>query len=252
MAQAIIKGAINKVVWADEICVSNPHLEKLALLRNQGVQLTTDNRKAAEYGNVVLLAVKPQKLEEVLDGVDDLLEGKTVVSIVAGYSRAWMRERLPKSHIICVMPNTPLKLGKGATAITPMDDVPEKDYRFVSSIFLSAGGLFVVPAEKMNEIIPVNGSSPAFFFKITDIMAKEAAKRGIDYNMAMMMVAQTMAGSAEMLMKSGKTAEALTQEVCSPGGTTLAGLSAFEDMDIEAIFEETFRRCIDRAYELGK
>ena len=252
MAQAIVKGAINKVVWPDEICISNPHLEKLGLLRNQGVKLTTDNRAAAEYGNVVLLAVKPQKLEEVLDGIDDLLEGKTVVSIVAGYSRKWMQARLPKSFLICVMPNTPLTLGKGATAITPMEDVPEKDYRFVSSLFLSAGGLFVVPADKMNEIIPVNGSSPAFFFKITDIMAKEASKRGIDYNMAVMMTAQTMSGAAEMLMKSGKTAEQLTKDVCSPGGTTLAGLSAFEDLNMQAVLEETFRRCVDRAYELGK
>ncbi|MCD8144547.1 MAG: pyrroline-5-carboxylate reductase [Oscillospiraceae bacterium] len=252
MAQAIVNGAINQVVWADEICISNPHLEKLGLLRNQGVHLTTDNREAAAYGDIVLLAVKPQKIEEVLDGIDDLLVSKTVVSIVAGYSQKWLQERLPQAHIICVMPNTPLSLGKGATAITPMGDVPEKDYRFVSSMFLCAGGLFVVPAEKMNDIIPVNGSGPAFFFRIADIMAKEAVKRGIDYNMAVMMAAQTMTGAAEMLMKSGKTAEQLTREVCSPGGTTIAGLSAFEDMDIQSIFAETFRRCIDRAYELGK
>lgn len=252
MAQAIVSGAMNKVVWSDEICISNPHLAKLGLMRNQGVKLTTDNREAATYGDIILLAVKPQKIEEVLDGIEDLLVGKTVVSIVAGYSQGWMKQRLPKSHIICVMPNTPLTLGKGATAITPMGDVPEKDYRFVSSMFLCAGGLFVVPAEHMNDIIPVNGSSPAFFFKIADIMAKEAVKRDIDYNMAVMMAAQTMAGAAEMLMKSGKSAEQLTKDVCSPGGTTLAALTAFEDLNMEGIFEETFRRCIERANELGK
>lgn len=252
MAQAIVSGAMNKVVWSDEICISNPHLAKLGLMRNQGVKLTTDNREAASYGDIILLAVKPQKIEEVLDEIDDLLAGKTVVSIVAGYSHAWMQQRLPESHLICVMPNTPLTLGKGATAITPMGDVPEKDYRFVSSLFLCAGGLFVVPAEHMNDIIPVNGSSPAFFFKIADIMAKEAVKRDIDYNMAVMMAAQTMAGAAEMLMKSGKSAEQLTKDVCSPGGTTLAALTAFEDLDMAGIFAETFRRCIDRANELGK
>ncbi len=252
MAQAILRGAINEVIWPDEICVSNPHLQKVGLLRNQGVKVTTDNREAAAFGDVILLAVKPQILEEVLAEIEDLLEGKTVLSIVAGYSRSWLKERLPKSYLICAMPNIPLTLGKGATAITPMDDVPRATYRFASSLFMKAGGVFIVPEEKMNDIIPVSSSSPAFFFRIAELMAKEAENWGIQYEMAVMMVAQSMLGSAEMLLKSGKTPQELTQAVCSPGGTTLAGLTAFDDMDLAAIVKETFKRCIDRAYELGK
>ncbi len=252
MAQAILRGAVNEVIWADEICVANPHLQKLGLLRNQGIKITTDNREAAAFGDVILLAVKPQVLEEVLTETEDLLEGKTVLSIVAGCSRSWLKERLPKSNIICAMPNTPLTLGKGATAITPMEDVPRAAYRFASSLFMKAGGVFIVPEDKMNDIIPVNGSSPAFFFRIAELMAREAENYGIQYEMAVMMVAQTMAGSAEMMLKSGKTPEELTRDVCSPGGTTLAGLTAFDDLDMAGILKETFKRCIDRANELGK
>ena len=252
MAQAIVKGAMNQVIWPDEICISNPHLEKLALMRNQGIKLTTDNRESAAFGHVILLAVKPQKLEEVIDEVADLLEGKTVISIAAGYSRRWLKERLPKSYIVCAMPNTPLSLKLGATAITPMEDVPEKAYRFASKLFLCAGGLFVIPEEQMNQVIPLNGSSPAFFFRILDIMAREGVKQGVAYEAGLAMAAQTMRGASEMVLKSQKTARELTEEVCSPGGTTLAGLSAFDDMDLEAVFAETFRRTIQRAGELGK
>ena len=252
MAQAILKGAINHVIWSDEICVSNPHLGKLGLLRNQGVKVTTDNREAAQFGDVILLAVKPQVLEGVLTEIEDLLAGKTVLSIVAGCSRRWLKERLPQSYIVCAMPNTPLTLGKGATAITPMDDVPQAAYRFASSLFMRAGGVFVVPEDKMNEIIPVNGSSPAFFFRFVELMAREAESCGIPYDMAVKMAAQTMAGAAEMMLKTGKSPKELADDVCSPGGTTLAGLSAFDDLDMAGMMKETFKRCIDRAYELGK
>ncbi len=252
MAQAIVNAAMNQVIWADEICISNPHLGKLGLFRNQGVRLTTQNREAVQFGDIIILAVKPQKLEEVLEEIEDLLAGKTVVSVVAGYSRSWIMERLPQSPVICAMPNTPLTLGQGATAITPMGSVPERDYRFVSSLFLCGGGLFVVPEDKMNVIIPVNGSSPAFFFEIVDVLARQAAQQGIDYNMAAMMTAQSMLGAAHMLMKAGKSVEQLKQQVCSPGGTTLAGLSALEEGNLEGILAQAFARTVARAEELGK
>jgi pyrroline-5-carboxylate reductase len=252
MAQAIIKGAINQVIWPDEICVSNPSLAKLGLLRNQGVKVTTDNREAAAFGDVILLAIKPQIIESVLDEIADLLPGKTVLSIVAGYSQKWLKERLPQSFIICAMPNLPLTYGKGATAITPMEDVPRTAYRFASSLFMRAGGTFIVPADKINDIIPVNGSSPAFFFRLVELMAQEAENHGIQKEMAVMMAAQTMAGAADMLMKSGKTPAQLTEQVCSPGGTTLAALTAFDEMGLDQMVKEAFARCIQRAEELGK
>ncbi len=252
MAQAIVSGAMNQVIWGDEICISNPHLAKLGLLRNQGVKLTMDNREAARFGDIVLLAVKPQVLESVLDEIADLLVRKTVVSIVAGYSRKWLRERLKDSSVICAMPNMPISRGKGATAITPMDDVPERSYRFVSSVFLCSGGLFIVPEDKINAIIPVNGSSPAFFFEIVDLIAKEAAGQGIDYNMALMMAAQSMAGAADLLMNGGKSTEQLKKQICSAGGTTEAALTAFEDLNLAGTIEEAYRRCVNRANELGK
>jgi pyrroline-5-carboxylate reductase len=252
MAQAILRGAINTVIWPDEICVSNPHLQNLGLLRNQGVKVTTDNRESAAFGDVVLLAVKPQILESVLDEIEDLLVKKTVVSIAAGYSQDWLRQRLPQSYIICAMPNLPLTLGKGATAITPMDGVPRDAYRFASSLFIRSGGTFILPADKMNDVIPVNGSSPAFFFRLVELMAQEAEHYGIQKDMAVMMAAQSMAGAAEMLMKCGKTPEQLTQDVCSPGGTTIAALSAFDEMGLDQMVHEAFCRCIQRAGELGK
>jgi pyrroline-5-carboxylate reductase len=133
-----------------------------------------------------------------------------------------------------------------------MEDVPRTAYRFASSLFMRAGGTFIVPADKINDVIPVNGSSPAFFFRLVELMAQEAENHGIQKEMAVMMAAQTMAGAADMLMKSGKTPAQLTEQVCSPGGTTLAALTAFDELGLDQMVKEAFARCIQRAEELGK
>lgn len=253
MGCAILKGGISHHVMSPEqVWLANPHIEKLTPFGDMGVHITTSNVEAVEKADIVLLAVKPQKMDEVLDEIGPALSGKCVVSIAAGVSRGWLQEKLPDASVICVMPNTPLMLGCGACAMTERGSVPQEMYQFVFDLFVSAGNVSILPDSQMNEIIPVSGSSPAFFFHMARVMVECASRRGIDPELALSMAAKTMEGAALMLQKSGKCAEELERQVCSPGGTTLAALTAFDEYGFDQMLEDAFERCIRRAYELGR
>ncbi len=253
MATAILDAVVSRKIFLPEhIMISNPHVEKLEYPRSLGVRITCDNRQVVHFADLIVLGVKPQMYEQVLSGIADVCGGKCFVSIAAGISSEWLRKRLPDCHIIRVMPNTPLQLEMGATAVAQAPDVPEDMFRVVRDIFSSAGSVAVIPEEQMDAVIPVSGSSPAFFFCMADIMVRWAEEQGIDSGIALELAAAAMKGSAEMLLRSGKSAQELTRQVCSPGGTTLAALTAFEDHDFEGLLRDAMERCARRSVELGK
>ncbi|MGM9593318.1 MAG: pyrroline-5-carboxylate reductase [Candidatus Onthomonas sp.] len=253
MGSAILQGALDAGVMSPEqVWLANPHSEKMTPFGERGVHTTTSNLEAVQNIDILLLAVKPQILPGVLEEIRPETAGKCVISIAAGASRPWLERQLPGAWVICVMPNTPLMLGCGACAVTERGDVPEDYYDFALRLFSAAGMVTQLPADRMNEIIPVSGSSPAFFFRMVRLMVQAAEKRGIDPETALQMAAKTMEGSARMLLESGRTAAELERQVCSPGGTTLAGLTAFDELGFDRMIDLAFDRCIRRACELGK
>ncbi len=253
MGTAILQGGLRSGVMSPEqVWLANPHLEKMAPFGELGVNITTSNLEAVQHADILLLAVKPQVLPSVLEELRPVVGKRCVVSIAAGISRGWLCEQLPGAKVICAMPNTPLMVGCGATALTEADGVPEAQYRFVQALFSAAGLVCVLPPEQMNAIIPVSGSSPAFFFRMARLMVEEAARHGIDRETALAMTAKTMEGAARMLQSGGRTADELERQVCSPGGTTLAALTAFDELGFDRMVELAFARCIRRAEELGR
>ena len=253
MATAILDGVIAQSLFPPgHITVSNPHRDKLEHPKSLGVQVTCDNTAVVKASDLIVLAVKPQKFEEVLADIRDCCAGKCVVSIAAGISTTWLRTRLPGVFVVRVMPNTPLQLGLGATAVAQAPDVPAELFQTVCDIFAAAGSVSVIPESQMDDVIPVSGSSPAFFFRMADVMVRWAEKQGMDPQVALELAAAAMKGSAEMLLRSGKTAGELTRQVCSPGGTTLAALTAFDDRDFDGLLADAMNRCAQRSRELGK
>jgi pyrroline-5-carboxylate reductase len=253
MATAIIGGILKANVFpAASITVSNRSSEKLDPLKALGIHVTTNNAEVVHQSDFIILAVKPQMLEEVISPLADQFAGKCVVSIAAGISVAWLKERLKGAYIVRVMPNTPLQLGLGATAVAAAPEVPVDYFQRVLTVFQSAGETAVIDEAFMDDVIPVNGSSPAFFFRFADAMTRWAEEQGMDGELALKLAATTMKGSAQMLLDSGKTAGELTRQVCSPGGTTLAALTAFDDMDFDKLVFEAMTRCANRSRELGK
>lgn len=253
MAGAILSGILAKeLLPAARIWMYDRNPEKLEPWREKGVHTAESNARLAQECDVLILAVKPQNFDEVLGELAPFLSGKCVLSIAAGISVAYLKNRLPETMVVRVMPNTPLQVGRGATAVAEAPDVPAELFQWLCSIFAAAGEVAVIPESQMDDIIAVSGSSPAFFFRMAAAMVAEAESAGIDPTLALRMAARAMEGSAAMLLESGKTAKELETMVCSPGGTTLAALSAFDEFRFEEMYHEAARRCAQRSKELGK
>lgn len=253
MVSAILDGVLESgIVPPERIWLSNRSPEKLELWKKRGVHTTLDNAQVARYADTVVLGVKPQVFDVVLPELAPFGAGKCFISIAAGISCAYLRRSLPGAMVIRTMPNTPMKLGVGATAIASAPDVPPSVFDFACALFAATGEVAVIDEEQMDDFIAVSGSSPAFFFRFAAAMVAEAQRAGIDPALALKMAAQSMLGSAQMLLKSGLSAKELEKMVCSPGGTTLAALSAFDDYHFEEMYRAAAARCAQRSKELGK
>ena len=253
MTSAILNGALrSQAVRPEFVYLSNPHLEKTESFRAQGVHVTTNNTEVADAADIIVLAVKPQKFDEVLPELVGHTEGKCVVSIAAGITGEYILNKLPGISLIRAMPNTPLQIGKGMTSLTRCNDVSDAFFDAVTELFRAAGETVVVTEDQINAVIALSGSSPAYFFRFANAMVQKGKELGLEEDVALKLTSLAMEGAAGMLTKSGKTAEELTRQVCSPGGTTLAALSAFDDARLDSMVAEAMVRCVCRAEELQK
>ncbi|MEG0764883.1 MAG: pyrroline-5-carboxylate reductase [Pseudoflavonifractor sp.] len=253
MASAIMSGILQaQVLPPDAIYISNRHADKLEIPKRRGVHTTTDNKEVARAADLIILGIKPQMFSEVLPELAPLLWDKCVVSISPGYSINYLNLQLPGCHIVRAMPNTPLLVGKGVTAIAEAPLVPAPLFDAVVKIFSAAGEVSICPEAMLDAAIAVSGSSPAYFFRMADAMVKGAQALGMDPEEALRLTALTMEGAAKMLLESGGAAGELTKQVCSPGGTTLAALTAFDEFHFEDMISQAMARCVKRSQELGK
>ncbi|MDL2288961.1 pyrroline-5-carboxylate reductase [Oscillospiraceae bacterium OttesenSCG-928-F05] len=254
MASAIAASALGKDLYAPEdICVFDADSEKNTAILARGFALAESASDVVLESEMILLAVKPQVIAEVCADIAPAAEGKTFISIAAGISAAYIKTLLgADTHVVTVMPNTPIMLGCGATAIAKDPSVPDAIYEKASRIFEAAGLVEFVPQEKMNEIICLNASSPAYFFRMADVMANAGAAQGIDRDTALRLVAKAMEGAAKMLMESGESPSELESKVTSLGGTTFAALQAMDKRGFSEALLSGMSACTKRAYELGK
>lgn len=255
MATAIINGMIcNNVVKPKDIYVFDLDSNKLNIMSNNGVNVCNSANEVVENSHFVVLAVKPQNYQEVLEGIKNSVTDKTVmVSIAAGISINYVVSALEKNcACVRVMPNTPLLLGCGATAVCPSENISDEDFNVVKSMFSTSGVCQVLPESQMNTIISVNGSSPAYIYLFAKAMCDYAVEQGIDSKSATELICATLKGSAEMIMKSGDSLETLIKKVSSPGGTTLAALDVLEKGGFYQTVKDGMAACTKRAEELGK
>ena len=258
MATAIINSIINsKRALAQEVFVFDKFSEKAELLAcSFKVCACQSLCDAVNSSDIIVLAVKPQDYESLLLDIKsscDNIKTKMFVSIAAAISCDYVCKTLGEDcPVVRVMPNSPIMLGVGATAISRNSLVSDKEYSKRCGIFASSSCVVSLNEELMNNVISVNSSSPVYLYMLAKAMIEGAINQGISEKNATELVYQTLKGSCEMLIKSGKTPDELIKMVASPGGTTLAAISSLEEDDFYNMIDKAMKACTNRANELSR
>lgn len=221
------------------------------MYQKEGYVFSNDEVSLFEECEIVVLAIKPQMFsalsEKILNKKFDCL----IVSIAAGITISRLKEMFGDIKCVRVMPNTPALIGKSTTVLTKDNLVTDDEFNQVKLIFEKIGVIEEITEDKMNEIIPLNGSMPAYLYYFAESFIENGIKNGVDPDVAKTLVVKAIIGSAEMILKSGKPTDQLIKDVCSPGGTTLAGLDVLKENEFKAIIDKASDACVNRAYELA-
>ncbi|MCY2928512.1 MAG: pyrroline-5-carboxylate reductase [Planctomycetota bacterium] len=254
MAQAILRGALEvKCLSPTAVVAYDPDEKQQAAARAMGIALA-DNAPAAAGCPRVLLAVKPQMMAPVLAQIAaSVPETATVVSIAAGITAGAIDRGLGgKGRIVRVMPNTPMQVGAGASAIAAGPRAGQADLDWTRELF-AAGGLAVVVEERLLDAVTgLSGSGPAYFFYFVEALAAAGVAEGLPPDVAAQLALQTCVGAGRLLARSGKTPQELRVQVTTPGGTTQRALETMDAAGLKAALAQAVHAAVLRSRELGK
>lgn len=250
LATGVIKAGLAPGARITVADVSVPCREQLAA--DLGVNVTADNRAAAEAAAVVILAVKPFIVPAVLDDLGPVLKpSQTLVSIAAGVEiadiEAGIGGRIP---VMRVMPNTPALVGAAAGAYARGCFAGDEDAARVQAVLGALGCFFEVEESLLDVVTGLSGSGPAYVFVLIEALADGAVRMGLPRDIAVKLAAQTLLGSAKMLLETGEHPGRLKDMVTTPGGTTAAGLFALEKGAVRAALQTAVRDATEKAIEI--
>lgn len=253
MAQALIGGLISQGLPATRITVSDPVEKVRSLLAEKEVNVTDDNIAAIKDADIVLFAVKPQVLAGVLKPLQGLLDGKLVISIVAGAEIATLSTLLGTDRIVRVMPNTPALVQTGAHGLFANEEVGAEDRELASQVLASTGLTIWINSEaQIDAVTAVSGSGPAYFFYMMESMIRAGKNLGLDEKVATALTLQTALGAAQMAITSSNTPAELRKNVTSPNGTTQAALEVFDRAQISQNIQAALAAAQKRSQELAQ
>ncbi len=256
MAEALIKGLLRAGAAAPaELTCAEPREERRReITQRYGVRAVGSNREAIAGADVVLLSVKPQVVADVLEEIAaDVGTAKLVVSIAAGVPIAAIAARLPAgARIVRTMPNTPALVGAGAAALSAAPGVSTDDLLLAKRIFESVGTAVVVAEPLLDAVTGLSGSGPAFVFLFIEALADGGVKAGLARPEALALAAQTVMGSAKLLLDTHEHPGRLKDQVTSPGGTTIAGVHALEKAGFRGAVIDAVEASARRSRELGE
>ncbi len=256
MAAALIKGLLHgNVLPPGRILASDVKGERLEQLHGaHGIRTTTDNHALLRECDVLVLAVKPQVIDKVLTEVgSDVRPDQLVVSVAAGVPIEALEGRLPKgSRVVRAMPNTPATVQAGATAIAAGAHASTDDLRIARELFEAVGRVVVLDEGLLDAVTGLSGSGPAYVMLIIEALADGGVKVGLHRDTALLLAAQTVFGSAKLLLETGEHPGRLKDMVTSPGGTAIAGLHTLESGALRKTLIDAVEAATKRAGELGE
>lgn len=254
MAKAIIGGMLqNEMVKPEDIIGSAKTSKTLEAVQKQfGIQVRESNLAVAKEAEVLVLAVKPQFMGEVIEEIKDSVEPDTlVISIAAGKTLDWIGQAFGrKVKLVRCMPNTPALVGEGCTGVCVNDEVSEEEAAYSIRLMESFGKASLVPERLMDAVGAVSGSSPAYVFMFIEAMADAAVAAGMPRTQAYEFAAQAVYGSAKLVLESGMHPGALKDMVCSPGGTTIEGVRVLEEKGMRGAVMDALLATVEKSKKL--
>jgi len=255
MAEALLGGVIRGNVLPHSAIVASDVVfgRRQLLTGSLGIATAGDNLTPAGCPHV-LLAVKPQVMGRVLDEIAaSVAPDATVISIAAGITTSYIDERLGgRGRIVRVMPNTPMLVGEGMSALAAGPRAGAEEVRWAQRLFAASGKTCVVDEEQMDAVTAVSGSGPAYFFYLIEAMISAGTAEGLDPDTAAMLARRTCAGTAKLLMETDEPPEGLRARVTSPGGTTQQAIEVLDNAGVKGLLVKAIRAAAQRSRELGK
>ncbi len=252
MATAIWQGAqLLPSVKKNNVVFYRRNKEESAKIQTQFPHLQYTSLKQVCQQDVLIFAVKPQQIQKVLNTLPTC-QPQCVISILAGTSISNFESHFkPNTPIIRTMPNMPCLIQMGMTAITYNKDVSSEQKKWIETLFATLGQITVVPEKQMNIITGISGSGPGFLYEIADMIAEIGRKNGLNDKLCIQLIAQTMIGAGQTLLKSEQGPHQLIKEICSPGGTTITGLAALRESQAKKGIQAMITTAIQRAKDLS-
>jgi pyrroline-5-carboxylate reductase len=256
MAAALVKGLLHsKVVPPEQIIVSDVKDDRLQMLREKhGIRTTTDNHELVRDADVVVLSVKPQVIDKVLGAIGtEIRPEQLVISVAAGVPVSAMEDRLPDgARVVRTMPNTPATVDAGATAIAAGTHATENDLEIAHELFAAVGRVVTLDESLLDAVTGLSGSGPAYVMLMIEALADGGVKVGLHRDTALLLAAQTVYGSAKLLLETGEHPGRLKDMVTSPGGTAIAGLHTLESGGLRRTLIDAVEAATTRAAALGE
>jgi len=251
LAGGIITGGLAR---PEDITVHDIRKERLDHLRDTlHVEVSEEIGGALHGSDIVILAVKPQNIKEVLHEIAAIITDRLVISIAAGVTLDFMEGILgEKARVVRVMPNTPALIGEGAAALTGGRNATEDDIAAARRIFDSVGMTVVVEEGLIDAVTGLSGSGPAYGFIIIEALADAGISQGLEAETALKLAAQTMLGAAKLCLRGDRTPAQLTAMVTSPGGTTIEGIKVLNEGNIRETLAAAVAAATRRSKELGR
>jgi len=256
MATALARGFIQaKLARSDRIKASDPlEAARSSFAREVGAETTASNLDVLEFAGVLLLAVKPDQVPDVLQEIRGQFDGHhLLISIAAGVTLAKLEAGLGNAaRVIRVMPNTPALLGASATAYALGKNASPEDGRLAQTLFASVGVAFQLKESLLDAVTGLSGSGPAYVYLIIEALSDGGVAAGLPREVATRLAAQTVLGGAKMVLEAGQHPGALKDMVTSPGGTTIEGIHELERAGVRGALISAVRAATDKSKKLGQ
>jgi pyrroline-5-carboxylate reductase len=255
MGKAMVGSLINHDERiADQMIVSvRTEESKAAILKKWPIKVTLDNTEVALNSDIIFIAVNPNQYEEVIKEIREYVDyNKILISIAAGVKIEQMDEWIgAESKFVLSMPNTPVLVNAGMTAICPNEHVTEYELTEICQLFSVFGEYEIIKEEDFEAFIALCGSSPAYIFVLIEAMADAAVKLGIDRKKAYRMAEQTILGSARLALETGIHPAELKDQVCSPGGATIAAITELESQGFRNSIIKAMEVCVEQSKKMN-